>query len=103
LSVSYTSSAPAVALVNGSLLNFYSAGSTILTASQAGNDNYESATNVTRTVVVFQSSAPSFEDSFPGQSATSDIDFDGIPALIEYGIGGASGECFLCTTKEWPA
>ena len=90
LSVSYTSSAPTVALVNGSLLNFYSAGSAILTASQAGNDNYESATNVTQTVVVFQSSAPSFEDSFPGQSATSDIDFDGIPALIEYGIGGTS-------------
>jgi hypothetical protein len=90
LTVSYLSSVPAVASVNGSLLNFHSAGSTIITASQAGNDNYEAATILTRTVVVYQSSAPSFEETFPGQSATSDIDFDGIPALIEYGIGGAS-------------
>jgi len=90
LTVSYLSSIQAVASVNGSLLNFHSAGSTIITASQAGNDNYEAATILTRTVVVYQSSAPSFEETFPGQSATSDIDFDGIPALIEYGIGGAS-------------
>jgi glycosidase len=90
LTVSYLSSLPAVASVNGSLLNFHSAGSTIITASQAGNDNYEAATIITLTVVVYQSSTPSFEETFPGQAATSDIDFDGIPALIEYGIGGTS-------------
>jgi hypothetical protein len=90
LTVSYLSSVPAVASVNGSLLNFHSAGSTIIAASQAGNDNYEAATVLTRTIVVYQSSAPSFEETFPSQSATSDIDFDGIPALIEYGIGGTS-------------
>ncbi|MFM8718435.1 MAG: hypothetical protein ACKOFH_02720, partial [Chthoniobacterales bacterium] len=62
----------------------------VITASQPGNDNYEAATIVTATVIVTQSSQPSFEQAFPGQSATSDIDSDGIPALTEYGIGGTS-------------
>ena len=90
LMVNYTSSDPSVASVNGSMLNFHSAGSVVITATQPGDDNYAAATAVTRTAFVTQSSQPSFEDSFPGQSATSDIDFDGIPALIEYGIGGTS-------------
>ena len=90
LTVNYTSSEPSFASVNGSTLNFNSAGTAIITATQPGNDNYEAATPVTATVIVTQSSQPSFESMFPGQSATSDIDSDGIPALTEYGIGGTS-------------
>ena len=90
LTVNYASSQPSVASVSGSILNFNSNGSAVITASQPGNDNYEAATPVTATVIVTQSSQPSFEQAFPGQSATSDIDSDGIPALTEYGIGGTS-------------
>ncbi|MFM8231931.1 MAG: hypothetical protein ACKOAL_11990, partial [Chthoniobacterales bacterium] len=81
---------PSTASVNGSTLNFNANGSAVITASQPGNDNYEAATIVTATVIVTQSSQPSFEQAFPGQSATSDIDSDGVPALTEYGIGGTS-------------
>ena len=90
LTVSYTSTQPSVASVNGSTLNFNSNGSAVIEASQPGNDNFEAATPVTATIFVSQSSQPSFEQTFPGQSATSDIDSDGIPALTEYGIGGTS-------------
>jgi hypothetical protein len=90
LPVTYTSSEPSVASINGSLLNLNSNGTAVITANQAGNDNYASATDVTATIFVTQSSAPSFESLFPGQSATSDNDNDGIPALTEYGIGGTS-------------
>jgi hypothetical protein len=90
LTVNYTSSEPSFASVNGSTLNFNSTGTAIITATQPGNDNYEAATPVTATVIVTQSSQPSFESMFPGQSATSDLDSDGIPALTEYGIGGTS-------------
>jgi len=90
LPVMYISSNESVATVNGSLLNLNSSGTVIITAKQAGNDNYTEATDVTATIFVTQSSQPSFESMFPGQSATSDIDSDGIPALTEYGIGGTS-------------
>ncbi|MFM8790609.1 MAG: hypothetical protein ACKOEI_12320, partial [Chthoniobacterales bacterium] len=90
LTVIYTSSQPSTASVNGSTLNFNANGSAVITASQPGNDNYEAATIVTATVIVTQSSQPSFEQAFPSQSATSDVDSDGIPALTEYGIGGTS-------------
>jgi hypothetical protein len=90
LTVNYTSSDTSVASVNGSILTLHGPGEVIITANQPGNDNYTAATAVTATIFVSQSSQPSFEASFPGQLPTSDIDFDGIPALIEYGIGGSS-------------
>jgi hypothetical protein len=90
LPVTYTSSDESAATVNGSLLNLVGQGSAVITATQPGNDNYEAATPVTATIFVSLSSQPSFESLFPGQSATSDIDSDGIPALTEYGIGGTS-------------
>jgi hypothetical protein len=90
LTVNYTSSNTSAASVNGSILTLSGAGEVIITAKQSGDDNYSAATDVTQTIFVSQSSQPSFEQTFPGQSATSDVDFDGIPALTEYGIGGTS-------------
>jgi hypothetical protein len=90
LTVNYTSSNTSAASVNGSILTLSGAGEVIITAKQPGDDNYSAATDVTQTIFVSQSSQPSFEQTFPGQSATSDVDFDGIPALTEYGIGGTS-------------
>ena len=52
LTVSYSSSNPAVADVVGNLVTIYSTGSTIITASQGGNTNYLPATNVARTLNV---------------------------------------------------
>ncbi|MFZ1529157.1 MAG: YDG domain-containing protein, partial [Ferruginibacter sp.] len=52
LTVSYSSSNPAVADVVGNLVTIYTTGTTIITASQAGNANYLPATNVARTLNV---------------------------------------------------
>ena len=90
LAVNYTSSNPAVASVNGSILTPNGAGTVVITARQPGNDNYDAATEVTATLFVTQSSQPSFESLFPEQPATSDIDADSIPALMEYGLGGGT-------------
>lgn len=52
LAVTYTSSDPMVAAINGSTVTIVNAGTTVITASQAGNANYEAAGEVTRTLVV---------------------------------------------------
>ncbi len=56
LSVSYTSSNPAVATVSGNSVTIVGAGSTIITASQAGNTNYNSAADVQQTLTVNKAS-----------------------------------------------
>jgi len=53
LTVTYTSSNPAVATVTSAgVVTIVGVGSTIITASQAGNTNYNAATSVTQTLVV---------------------------------------------------
>jgi hypothetical protein len=52
LTVSFSSSNPAVATVTGNLVHIVSAGSTVITASQAGNSNFNPAPNVLRTLTV---------------------------------------------------
>jgi hypothetical protein len=52
LAVSYVSSDPAVATVAGSTVTILNAGSTTLTASQAGNGNYNGATSVPQVLTV---------------------------------------------------
>jgi hypothetical protein len=52
LPVSYTSSNTAVATVSGSIVTIVGAGSTTITASQAGNGNYNPATNVQQALTV---------------------------------------------------
>ena len=52
LPVSYTSSDETVATVNGSTLTIVGVGSAIITASQAGNDQYNAATPVEQTLTV---------------------------------------------------
>lgn len=52
LTVSYTSSNTAVATISGSTLTIVGPGSTTITASQAGNTNYNAATYVAQTQVV---------------------------------------------------
>ena len=52
LAVTYVSSNTAVATVSGTTLTLVGAGSTTITASQAGNSNYSPATSVTKTLEV---------------------------------------------------
>lgn len=54
LAVSYTSSNPDVALITGGMIHVTGAGSTIITASQSGNENYNEAAQVQQTLVVIK-------------------------------------------------
>ena len=46
LPVTYTSSDPTIATINGNFVTIIGIGTTTITATQAGNDNYSAATNV---------------------------------------------------------
>jgi hypothetical protein len=52
LPLTYTSSNPAVATVSGATVTITGVGSTDITASQAGNSNYNAASEVVRTLVI---------------------------------------------------
>ncbi|TBX66370.1 DUF1533 domain-containing protein, partial [Flavobacterium silvisoli] len=52
LSVVYSSSNPAVATITGNVVTIVGAGSTIITASQPGNSNYNAAADVAQTQLV---------------------------------------------------
>jgi len=52
LPVSYTSSNTAVATINGNTVHIVGAGAAVITASQAGNNNYDAAAPVTVTLTV---------------------------------------------------
>jgi hypothetical protein len=82
LAVTYASSNTAVATISGSTVHVVGVGSTTITASQAGNDTYNAATNVTATLTVNAASTsknlvtnPGFEnvkDGVPDGWTTSD-------------------------------
>ena len=57
IGVIYTSSNTNVATVVGGNIHIVSAGTTVITASQAGNDNYNAAADVSQTLVVNQAAA----------------------------------------------
>lgn len=52
LAVTYTSSNPAVATISGNKVHIVASGSTVITASQAGNSNYNAAASVTQDLTV---------------------------------------------------
>ncbi|MDW3192959.1 MAG: MBG domain-containing protein [Cytophagales bacterium] len=54
LNISYTSTDETVATVNGATVTIIGAGTTLITASQTGDDNYNAATDVTQQLVVTQ-------------------------------------------------
>jgi hypothetical protein len=76
--------------VNGTTLTGVAAGNVTITANQPGNDNYLAATEVSQSLTVTAAS-DTFESLFSGQAPTSDLDNDGIPALVEFALGGSSG------------
>jgi len=56
LAITYASSNTAVATISGSTVHIVGAGTTTITASQAGNNNYSAATDVTATLTVNKAS-----------------------------------------------
>ncbi|NCY22775.1 hypothetical protein EBX31_12575 [bacterium] len=89
LPVSLSSSNPSVAVVNGYTLSIVGAGTVTLTATQSGNSNFTPALPVTQTLTVSPSGS-TFTGVMGGVSPTSDLDNDGLNALLEYALGGAA-------------
>jgi hypothetical protein len=94
LTVSYTSSDTSVAMVSGTTLNFVGAGSVTITASQAGDSNYEAATDATRSITVLSADGPwdIWADSYGLATGTprtqlADPDGDGFVNALEFAFG----------------
>jgi hypothetical protein len=83
LAVAYESSNLAVATISGNTVTILGAGSTVITASQAGDANYNAATAVTQTLTVTQSGTTfaSWSGS-PATAVTSDL-------VYKYAFGAA--------------
>lgn len=75
LAVSYSSSNTAVATISGNTVHIVGAGTTTITASQAGNDTYNAATPVTATLTVNAASTSKNLVSNPGFENVT----DGVP------------------------
>jgi len=89
LEVAFASSDAAVAIVSGSTLTITGVGTAVITASQAGNENYAAAENITQTLIV---SPPPYQqwkaiNGLPVDAADkADPDRDGILTLMEYAL-----------------
>lgn len=79
LAVSYASSDPLVATIVGGKIHFLGAGTTIITASQAGNANYDPAPVVNQTLTVNKGIQTI---NFPSFSTKSIVDIDFDPSAI---------------------
>ena len=87
LPVTFSISPSSLATLSGGFLNFLSAGSLTVTASQSGNSNYLAAPEVSLLINVAN---PTFSSTFSASSPTNDVDGDGVPALVEYALGGGT-------------
>lgn len=75
LPISYTSSNSAVATIVGGLIHLAGPGTTVITASQAGDATYAAATNVTRNLTVTKGNQVITFSPLPGKKP-GDSDFD---------------------------
>ena len=100
LAVIYASSNEAVATVSGSTVTIVGAGTATITASQAGNDNYQAATDVLQTLTVNKADQVLTLAPLPiGSLALKDITFpiqvsasssSGLQVTISLGAGSAA-------------
>jgi len=89
LAVTLISSNTNVATITGgNTLNFVGIGTTTITAKQAGNSNYEAATDVGVVLTVTASAGPTFTDMF-GTNPTN-VGTDGLAYLMKYALGGTN-------------
>jgi len=70
LTVTYSSSVPSIASVDGSTVTLFAGGTTVITASQSGDGNYEEAAPVQQTLLV---SAALFSENLGTPAATTSI------------------------------
>ncbi|GAA5128335.1 hypothetical protein GCM10023339_56060 [Alloalcanivorax gelatiniphagus] len=84
LTVSYASSNPAVVTVSGGTATLVGAGSATVTASQAGNANYQAATDVARTLVV-EKASQTITFPAPAQRTVGDAGFN-LNASVDSGL-----------------
>ena len=97
LTITYSSSNTDVATIVGSQIHIVAAGSAVITASQAGNDNYNAASDVQQTLTVVKSSQTI---TFPAMTAVTygDADFDaGASASSGLTITYSSGNTDVAT------
>ena len=73
----------------GNTLNFVGTGTTTITAKQAGNSNYEAATDVEVVLTVTASDGLTFGQAFGGLNPTN-VDTDGLAYLMKYALGGTN-------------
>lgn len=91
LAVSYTSSDPHVATVTGTTLNYVGVGLVTITASQAGDNNYEPASDESQTFSVLTPDTPwdTWADAYGLTSRTQNLDpdGDGFNNALEFAFG----------------
>jgi hypothetical protein len=90
LEVSYTSSNTAVATVANGAATVVGTGTTTITASQAGNENYEAATPVAQTLTVrtvWDAWAESYNLTGANRTHAADPDGDGFSNAHEFAFG----------------
>jgi hypothetical protein len=93
LDVSYASSDTTVATVSGSTVTILKAGSTIITASQAGGDNYNAAPAVTQTLTV-NPAGTSYNDWLTANGGTASD-----AAFLDYVFGAATAGTLPASLK----
>ncbi|NBT35802.1 MAG: DUF5011 domain-containing protein [Betaproteobacteria bacterium] len=102
LAVTYTSSNEAVATVSGSEVTIVGAGTTTITASQAGDNNYNAAPNVTQTLTVTLPPLVAWEmtgQSNGGSSPMAPTTVDN--RLVVEGLTKGSGIGAVTTGNAW--
>jgi hypothetical protein len=94
LAVTYASSNTSVATVLGNTVTIVGAGTTVITASQGGNPNYNAAPAVEQTLTV-DSATPTtptgstFTNAFGSLNPTN-VGADGLAYLMKYALGGTN-------------
>ncbi|OJJ19187.1 hypothetical protein BKI52_20460 [marine bacterium AO1-C] len=95
LGVTYTSSDATVATVSGNTVTIVGAGTATITASQAGNNNYNAATDVSQTLTINKANQTITFDL--GANATKIV---GDAAFDLTATGGASGNAILYVSSN---
>ena len=105
LPVSYTSSNTAVATISGSVINFVTHGTSVITASQAGDARFSPAPDVSRMLVILDHTKdsdgdgiPDVDDPHPNQQAQA-ITFNAIPVQM---LSGTSYELVATAESNLP-
>ncbi|GAP72021.1 Ig-like domain-containing protein [Candidatus Symbiothrix dinenymphae] len=98
--ISYASSDANVATISGNTVTIKGAGQTQITATQAGDTNYNAATSVTHTLTVNKADQNIVWDSIPSKTY-GDVDFD-LPDTTDMGltIVYASGNTAVATVTD---